>query len=405
MLRSRRQVFAVRSMAARPSPAEAAAAAAKPPLVGRAWVDAAPSPSSSTPLVSLRVVTYNMLAQCYTRSTWQTWSEPACLKWKRRSASLLQELVALRPDVAFLQEVDDWPHWEAALAKHGLVGRWKKRTRRKRDGCAVVWRADVLEAESFCELEHNVLADAFPPDGAAPAAGVAAGDEAAKDATPASSQPDALPEDNGEPSGPRARLERDSVGLFVCFKLRGASANASSLGDAIRFFAATTHLYWDPRLADVKLAQAKHTLSQLAAFVSASPLSSSQPVRILLGGDFNSTPGSEVHEALLAAHTVDALSTGADDGQAAPPAVADGSRPPPLAPLPRLRSAYGPAEPALSTHTPTFTACIDYLLHSEGGLRVSRFLAPPDKGTLGKGLPDARHPSDHLPLAADIFIV
>ena len=53
----------------------------------------------------------------------------------------------------------------------------------------------------------------------------------------------------------------------------------------------------DPAYADVKLAQAQHLLQQLVAFRSS--LHSAHPasnIHVIIGGDFNSLPGSEVRE-------------------------------------------------------------------------------------------------------------
>ena len=60
---------------------------------------------------------------------------------------------------------------------------------------------------------------------------------------------------------------------------------------------ASTHLFWDPKYADVKLAQARRVLGEVELFLESNSLGSSVPV--IVAGDYNSTPGSEVHSTML----------------------------------------------------------------------------------------------------------
>lgn len=346
---------------------------------GRDWLLAAHPPAA--PL--LRVLTYNVLAQVYTRSSWQTWSEPSCLRWKARGAALLAQLDALQPDVLMLQEVDEWPaFWERALAERGYAGLWQRRTGRKKDGVALAWRESAFELVASEGVEHNDLAAGLPVTEASARAraGGGAADAGLVDLT-----------------DPRARLERDSVALFAALRLRGAAGGDGAPSPAPQpqraglVVVATTHLFWDPACADVKLAQARHTLARLAAFsrslaaaaAGADAAAAAAPAGappVLLGGDFNSLPGSEVHAALVARG-------GAPCGGALASAHAS------LAP--------GGDEPALTTHTPGFTGTLDYLLLGPG-LAPAAVLGLPPLASLGAGLPGGGHPSDHLPLVADV---
>ena len=78
------------------------------------------------------------------------------------------------------------------------------------------------------------------------------------------------------------------------------------------FLVASTHLFWDPAFPDVKLAQTERLLAETREFVRAfrkasgasgeksagdSPQKTSVPV--IVAGDFNSVPGSDVHAAAL----------------------------------------------------------------------------------------------------------
>ncbi len=319
------------------------AADAGPPVFrGRAWL---PSEAPRDDPAALRVVTYNVLAQCYTRSTWFPWSPSAALKWKARSDALLRDVADVSADLLLLQEVDDYEaFWRPQLAARGYESAWKRRTgvtAAKKDGVALAWRPGALRLEASEEVEHNDLAAGLPLVADAPAR-ADGGDVGQLDA--------------------RTRLTRDCVGLLALFV---------HIATGTRVVVATTHIYWDPALADVKDAQTAHLLRRAAAFRAARY----PDAHLLVGGDFNSVPGSASHVLLLNA-------SGAHS-------------------LPPLRSVFGDTEPPLTNHTPTFTATIDYLVHSPG-VRVRAVLHPPPRAALGTGLPDALRPSDHLPLVADV---
>ena len=125
-------------------------------------------------------------------------------------------------------------------------------------------------------------------------------------------------------------------------------------------------------------------------------LSSTITPPIVLGGDFNSMPDSDVYQH---------MTSDCGDG------------------LPKLNSAFGtglwkeaegkttaeatqtssPAlEPPYTTVTPGFTATIDYLFTA--GIAVSKLKPLPARDTLGNGLPMGTHPSDHLPIVADVSL-
>ncbi|MBA0634594.1 hypothetical protein Godav_029373, partial [Gossypium davidsonii] len=87
------------------------------------------------------------------------------------------------------------------------------------------------------------------------------------------------PEHRGDPNDPCGRLKRDCVGIMAAFKLKQP------------FHDAVAHLYWDPRLADVKLAQAEYLLARLAQFKTLVTDRFECTPSLILTGDFNSTPG------------------------------------------------------------------------------------------------------------------
>ena len=320
-------------------------------LRNRSWV---PPPTGDAPAHDeFRVCTWNVLAQVYTRSSWFPWAPSSALKWKARSGALLRDLKCLSPDVLLLQEVDEMPtFWEQQLASSGYEFRYKQRTQvtgAKKDGCLVAWRADRLRCVAADDIEHNDLAMAHTP----PAGNVAVENGATGRVAP--------------PTDPWTRMTRDCVGLLLCLQ---------SVSSGRRLVVATTHVYWDPALEEVKDAQVSYLLRRAATFRS----QNSTPA-LLIGGDFNSTPGSEAHKRLLNAS--------GEHG------------------LPHLSSAFelcGADEPQTTNHTPSFSETLDYLVLGGGGLAARRVLALPLRSELGEGLPDGDRPSDHLPLVANIVL-
>lgn len=202
---------------------------------------------------SLRVATWNVLAQCYTRSSWFPWSPPAALKQKPRFAALLRDVTALDACLLCLQEVDEYDtFWRNSLSGLGYQSLWKQRTQQtnpKKDGVLLAWRGS-LTLVAHEEVEYNDLA--------------------------------AQAQDKGQ----RERLERDCVALLTLIRHEGSG---------VSLCAATTHIYWDPAYADVKDAQVSYLLQRMTAFCSRH----GHDGHMLIAGDFNSTPGSTAHKLLL----------------------------------------------------------------------------------------------------------
>ena len=322
-------------------------------FAGGEWQAAGPAVGG----LALRVVSYNVLAQCNIKPSQFPYASPEQLSWARRSALLGEELRALDADVLLLQEVDCYEAgWRTALAALGYESSYQLRTQAggaRGDGVCVAWRAATLELRARRGIEHNELATMAS----------AVGDGARA-----------------------ARLRnRDNVGLVVALAPRGAPRGAPPL-----LLAATTHTYWNPEFEDVKAAQAAHTLRCVGAFAAelatagtaaAAPRSPPPTPPLLLGGDFNALPGS------LAAAVL------ANSGGAAEPRLGP------------LRSVYAGRLPAFTTATQQFTGALDHLVASRGNVRVVRVLAPPPREACGVGLPNATRPSDHLPLVADVVLV
>lgn len=172
---------------------------------------------------------------------------PDVLPWDRRLPNLLAEIERLDADVLCLQEVQE-DHYEAqirpALQALGYQCEYKKRTGSKPDGCAVVFKASRLSLLSSNPVEYFRRGDAL--------------------------------------------LDRDNVGLVLLLRPNGAGPSDPSAFICV----ANTHLLYNPRRGDIKLAQLAILLAEISR-LSRLPDGSTNPV--LLCGDFNSTPWSPLY--------------------------------------------------------------------------------------------------------------
>ncbi|XP_070705797.1 protein angel homolog 2 [Pempheris klunzingeri] len=199
------------------------------------------------------VMTYNILSQELLQDNAYLYRHcnPSVLPWEYRLPNLLAEIQQYNADIVCLQEVQE-DHYEnqikPALQALGYQCEYKRRTGRKPDGCAVIFKASRLSLLSSNPIEF------FRPG-------------------------DAL-------------LDRDNVGLVVLLQPNDTAAPS----DPSAFICvANTHLLYNPRRGDVKLAQLAILLAEIKR-LSRLPDGSTCPV--LLCGDFNSTPWSPLYSFL-----------------------------------------------------------------------------------------------------------
>ncbi|KAM9339532.1 protein angel homolog 2 [Symphorus nematophorus] len=198
-------------------------------------------------------MSYNILSQDLLQDNAYLYRHcnPGVLPWSHRLPNLLAEIQQHNADILCLQEVQE-DHYknqiQPALQALGYQCEYKKRTGRKPDGCAVVFKSSRLSLLSSNPVEF------FRPG-------------------------DAL-------------LDRDNVGLVVLLQPNDAGGQS----DPSAFICvANTHLLYNPRRGDIKLAQLAILLAEIRR-LSRLPDGSANPV--VLCGDFNSTPWSPLYSFL-----------------------------------------------------------------------------------------------------------
>uniref|UniRef100_I1L5A0 Endonuclease/exonuclease/phosphatase domain-containing protein n=1 Tax=Glycine max TaxID=3847 RepID=I1L5A0_SOYBN len=236
------------------------------------------------------LVSYNILAQAYVKSSLFPHSPSPSLKWKLRSDTILAVLKNLGADFFCLQEVDEFDSfYKGNMQDLGYSSIYMKRSGQKRDGCGLFYKHNRAELVLEEKIEYNDLVKSVPDGNSSN------NDEHTNIQTvQPDKQKDVPPKngsksnskDRGDPNDPCVRLKRDCVGIMAAFKLKDRSHHI--------VIVANTHLYWDPEWADVKLAQAKYLLSRLAKFKTLISDRYECIPEVILAGDFNSMPGDMV---------------------------------------------------------------------------------------------------------------
>uniref|UniRef100_L7LXA5 Putative transcriptional effector ccr4-related protein n=1 Tax=Rhipicephalus pulchellus TaxID=72859 RepID=L7LXA5_RHIPC len=233
------------------------------------------------------VMSYNVLAQGLLEDNphlYQHCHEDV-LQWPLRRQNLLTELKEVNADILCLQELQQ-DHYETdfkpELEKMGYGCLYKQRTGDKRDGCGIFFRKSIFELDCFEPIEY-----------------------ARSDVTV---------------------LDRDNVALIAMLK---PVASNAKFGTDFRLCVSTTHLLFNPRRGDIKLAQLCLLLAEIdrLAFRGDSPDGTPLYFPILLCGDMNSEPhsplytfltrGSLCYEGLLSGD-VSGQSDGANRGRYVP---------------------------------------------------------------------------------------
>ncbi|KAG5013697.1 hypothetical protein AAZX31_09G198100 [Glycine max] len=335
------------------------------------------------------LVSYNILAQAYVKSSLFPHSPSPSLKWKLRSDTILAVLKNLGADFFCLQEVDEFDSfYKGNMQDLEYSSIYMKRSGQKRDGCGLFYKHNRAELVLEEKIEYNDLVKSVPDGNSSN------NDEHTNIQTvQPDKQKDVPPKngsksnskDRGDPNDPCVRLKRDCVGIMAAFKLKDRSHHI--------VIVANTHLYWDPEWADVKLAQAKYLLSRLAKFKTLISDRYECIPEVILAGDFNSMPGDMVYRYLV---------SGNPSSNLMPDCLEE-------SPIP-LCSVYASTrgEPPFTNYTPDFTGTLDYILFSPSDhIKPISFLELPDSDAadIVGGLPNFIYPSDHLPIGAEFEII
>lgn len=201
------------------------------------------------------LVSYNILSQTLLNehSYLYTSCNPKDLEWPKRGHRIVSELLDNQADIICLQEVE-CEHLQSLyrpkLARYGYECLYKQKTGYKIDGCAIFYKRNSFRLLNYKGIEFNRT-----------------------DVTNI--------------------LNRDNVGIIAVLEPK-----THCLSESSQLVIANTHLIFNPKRSDIKLAQLKLFLSELDE-ISFDHLDSIKGERChhptILCGDLNSVPESAVN--------------------------------------------------------------------------------------------------------------
>ncbi|XP_028809034.1 protein angel homolog 2 isoform X1 [Denticeps clupeoides] len=216
--------------------------------IRREWEDLSHRYGHTLPAFDFSVMSYNILSQQLLRDNAYLYQHcrGGVLDWRHRFPNIIRELEQHSPDIMCLQEVQE-DHYQdqikPALESLGYHCEYKRRTGKKPDGCAVVFRRDRFTLVSCHPVEYYR---------------------------------------RGVPL-----MDRDNVGLVALLEPVAPPGAA-----AARVCVANTHLLYNPRRGDIKLAQLGVLLAEVGRVAR---LADGSTCPVVLCGDFNSVPGSPLY--------------------------------------------------------------------------------------------------------------
>ena len=203
--------------------------------------------------VPFTLMSYNVLADYLAQRHPELYSinvESDTMKWPIRFEKIVQEILRYSCDILCFQEVqsDHFLHFfEGKLRSLGYDGIYKKRTGDKQDGCAIFYKQDKFLLIDQTDVEYQ------------------------------------------QPLGTSC-LNRDNIGLLAKFAPIQDPENG-------HFVVATTHLLFNPKRQDVKLAQMVLLLAEVDRF-SWTTDRSTPYLPSIITGDFNCQAHHSVYELL-----------------------------------------------------------------------------------------------------------
>ncbi|XP_037343264.2 protein angel homolog 1 [Pungitius pungitius] len=211
----------------------------------------------TTASMDFTVMSYNVLAQDLLEANGELYTHCPLevLDWSYRCRLLLEEIQKWMPDILCLQEVQENHYHEQlhpVLSGIGYTCVFKRRTGTKTDGCATCFRSSGFSAVSVAPLEF------FRPE--------------------------------------VAPLDRHNVAIVLLLRpvfIKGSEVKARGLPLCV----ANTHLLFNPRRGDVKLAQLAVMLAEIDRVVK-SCKAKGEDCNIIMCGDFNSVPQMPLYQLI-----------------------------------------------------------------------------------------------------------
>jgi len=310
---------------------------------------------------------YNILAEIYGSADRFYYLPQWALKWDYRKENIIKEIQDYNPDILCMQEVDHFDWMSSQLKSLGYYGEYAGRTSHA-DGSCIFFKENKFRLLSSKKIDFNqlkLLKFRDPMD--------------------------------------QHRYQKNNVGLIFLLEQiqkNGSDSAQDSSSDSKQEYpnqqicVATAHLYWDPKLPDLKVKQSYVLLDEVQQFLNYNA-KEGLGTPIIVSGDFNAMPNSGVYEL---------YSTGK-----VPKTHSDFVNYPPDQDLThpfQLKSAYSYLKEPVSNITPWFKEAIDYIWFSNISMDVHSILLPLTNEEMGGviGLPSSSWSSDHVSLVCDLYL-
>lgn len=345
----------------------------------------------------LTVMTYNILAPSYADIDHYPWCSFNDISWSSRKVRIISELKEYKPDIVCLQEVEHFQDFENQVVELGYEqGFYTKRSGWKSDGCEIFWKKSVFREIRRESIELNDIIQELKKK---------------------------LPE------GPHERFKTDNIAQFVILQMVNPPSSLIQSYKDRYIIIANSHLFWDPRYAEVKLVQAYIVANHLQNLVKLferdllsreSNLSESEEPKFTITpffcGDFNSTPDSFVYKYL-------SQNSSFNRRPNTQPDIIESSTPKYLHNIftshvnreyhpsfidfnyslsLRFESSYASQSEPDTNYTRNYTGTLDYIWYDQDTLSLCSLLQSVKESEKKRPIemPNNRYPSDHASLMA-----
>lgn len=377
---------------------------------GSATTASAPPPP---PPHTLKVISYNILADKYALGGYHSYCPPEYLAWSHRLPLIMEELDGYNMDLLMLQEVEQASfdnEFLPMMRNRGYEGSFLARhlpeVAGPPEGVALFFRASLFRLVH--EMHHVIFSD---------------------------SPPFQLPTRTG------SRELDECVDQFLKRPEGALLALLEHLPSKKLVLAASVHLFWNPRYPDVKVLQAMALCSEIKKLLENKMGTIDVPV--VIGGDFNSIASKRIPDAFdkeippggeLVSGVYQLMTTGyLPPDHIDHPTTRRFFSPPPVSAedLTALTSAYsssglglysvqaasvGGAEPPITTKTGSFAGTLDYIFINRHWKVLSVLDLPyPVPGPKNwkdplldipfSPVPSDSFPSDHLAIGGEIQLL
>jgi mRNA deadenylase 3'-5' endonuclease subunit Ccr4 len=294
----------------------------------------------------IKVLEYNLLAECYTKDEHSAHLNQSNLEFASRFQMIERELRESNADLLFLTELDNEPIYKKLL--HEMGYEYQLASRRGLDAVMVAYKTAMFDYVEHFTVQHDQLGECFPP-------------LTTKHAN---------------------EFLRGNCSIYAILKHKNSGKQVQAI---------CTHYHWNPERDFVKYAQLINTLKHAKSGMAT-----------ILSGDFNSSPDANVLSFLTKA---DHKATPHEKVKTPNRVYYDQIDNKLMSDLKgKFVSAYSfyrkEGHPPFSVYS-SHVDCIDFITYTQKDFKtVSLLETPTQLGQLAPAIPNENYPSDHLRIEA-----